>query len=128
MFPLGQFLFITIFPICVRYIVCFLLSLFVYSFVLNTSLLFTPLVWTCYLIIQYKVYVACIIYTNCASLLIVHFIEYLARMSDLSEVIDKLDDDGVLHSTDSTADFGSGAVGAASPVASSIWVPFTGSF
>ena len=92
------------------------------------SLLFTPLVWTCYLIIQYKVYVACIIYTNCASLLIVHFIEYLARMSDLSEVIDKLDDDGVLHSTDSTADFGSGAVGAASPVASSIWVPFTGSF
>ena len=49
-------------------------------------------------------------------------------MSDLSEVIDKLDDDGVLHSTDSTADFGSGAVGAASPVASSIWVPFTGSF
>ena len=69
------------------------------------SLLFTPLVWTCYLIIQYKVYVACIIYTNCASLLIVHFIEYFARMSYLSEVMDKLDNDGVLHSADSNTVF-----------------------
>ena len=73
-------------------------------------------------------YVSCIICMNCALFLIVRFIEYLARMSDLSELIDKLDDDGVLHSTDSTVRFGVGAVGAASPVASSSWVPITGLF
>ena len=100
----------------------------VYSFVLNMSLLFTPLFCLCYLIIQYKLYVSCIICTNCALLLIVHFIEYLARMSNLSEVIDKLDDDGVLHSADSIAVFGSGAVVVASPVASSSWVSFTDLF
>ena len=49
-------------------------------------------------------------------------------MSDLSEVIDKLYDDGVLHSADSTAVFSSGAVGVASSVASSSWVPFTALF
>ena len=46
-------------------------------------------------------------------------------MSDLSEVIDRLDYDGVLHSADSTAVFASGGIGVASPVASSSWVPFT---
>ena len=63
-------------------------------------------------------------YTLC---LIVHFIE-LARMSDLSDLIGKLDDDGVLHSADSTDVCGSGVVGASSPVVSSSWVPFTGLF
>ena len=45
-------------------------------------------------------------------------------MIDLSEVIDKLDYDGVLHSADSTAVFASEAIGVASPVASSSCVPF----
>ena len=63
---------------------------------------------------------------NCALFLIVHFIEYLVRMSDLSDLIDKLDDDGVLHSTDSIAVYGSRVVGVASPVASSSWVPRIG--
>ena len=49
-------------------------------------------------------------------------------MSDLSELIDILDDDLVLHSTNSTAGISSRAVGVASPVASSSWVPFTGFF
>ena len=55
---------------------------------------------------------------NCPLFLIVHFIE-LVRMSDLSYLIDKLDDDGALHSADSTAVCGSGAVGVSSPVVSS---------
>ena len=46
-------------------------------------------------------------------------------MSNLSDLIDKLDDDGVLHSADSTAMCGSGTVGASSPVVSSSWVPCT---
>ena len=49
-------------------------------------------------------------------------------MSDLSELTDKLDDDGDLHSVDSNVGFGPGVVGVASPVASSSWVPFTGLF
>ena len=64
---------------------------------------------------------------NCALFLIVHFIE-LVQMSDLSYLIDKLDDDGALHSADFNAGFGPGVVGVASPVASSSWVPFTGLF
>ena len=64
---------------------------------------------------------------NCALFFIVHFIE-LVRMSDLLDLIHKLDDDGVLHSADATAVCGSGAVGASFPVVSSSWVPFTGFF
>ena len=82
------------------------------------SLLFTLLFCICYLIIQFKVYVSCTICTNCALVLIVHFIEYLARMSKLLELFDKLDDDRVLHSTDSTAGFGLGVVGVDSPAVS----------
>ena len=62
---------------------------------------------------------------NCALFLIVSFIEYLARMSDIPKLIDKLDDDEVLHLADSTAGFGSRAVSVASPVTSSSWVPFS---
>ena len=47
-------------------------------------------------------------------------------MSDLSELIDILDDDEVLHSTDSTTVVGSRTVGIASPIASSSGVPFIG--
>ena len=65
---------------------------------------------------------------NCTLLFIVHFIEYLVQMSDLSDLIDKLDDDGFLRSADSTDVYGSGVVGIASPVSSSKWIPFTGSF
>ena len=100
----------------------------IYSFILILSQFFTPLFWICYLIIRYKVYVACIIYMNCALFVSVHFIEYLARMGDLSELIDKLDDGGILHSVDSTVVGGSGAVGVAFPVASSSWILFTGLF
>ena len=59
-------------------------------------------------------------------ILIVHFIEYLAQMSDLSELIDKLNDDRFLRSADSNAVFGSGAVGVDSPVVSSSWDSCTG--
>ena len=71
-------------------------------------------------------YVSCIICMNCALFLIVRFIEYLARMSDLSELIDKLNDDRFLRSTDSNAVFGSGAVGVDSPIVSSSWDSCTG--
>ena len=53
---------------------------------------------------------------------IVYSIE-LVRMSGLSDLNDKLDDDGVLHSADSTAMCGSGTIGDSSPVVSSSWVP-----
>ena len=49
-------------------------------------------------------------------------------MSDLSELIDILNDDGVLHSTGFTARVGFRAIGVASFVTSSSWVPFTGLF
>ena len=65
---------------------------------------------------------------NCALFLRFHFIEYLVRMSDLSDLIDKLDDGGVLHSAGSTAVCGSGAVGVDSLVVSSSWVPLIGLF
>ena len=52
-------------------------------------------------------------------ILVVHCIEYIDRMSDLSRLINILDDDGALHLTDSSAGFGSGVICAASPV-----VPF----
>ena len=62
---------------------------------------------------------------NCALFWITHFID-LVRMSDLLDLIDKLDDDGILHSADYTAVFSSGAGDASHPVVSSNWVPFTG--
>ena len=39
-----------------------------------------------------------------------------------------LDDDGILHSTDSTVGVGSRTISVASPVASSSWIPFIGLF
>ena len=47
-------------------------------------------------------------------------------MSDISELIDILDDGGALHSIDISAVFGSKVVGIHSPAVSPIWVPFTG--
>ena len=55
---------------------------------------------------------------NCVLFFIVHFIE-LVRMSDLSDLIDKLDDDGILHSAVPTDMCDSGAVGASFPIVSS---------
>ena len=49
-------------------------------------------------------------------------------MSDLSGLIDILDDDGALLSTDSSAGFGSGAIGVDSPIVPSSWVPFSSLF
>ena len=47
-------------------------------------------------------------------------------MSDLLGLIDILDDDGTLHSTDSSAGSLSGEIGVASLVVPSSWVPFSG--
>ena len=49
-------------------------------------------------------------------------------MSDLSDLMDKLDDAGVLRSADSTAFFSSGAGDASYPIVSSSLIPFTGLF
>ena len=71
-----------------------------------------------YLSLSYLVQNLCVAYNlyDLCLILVVHCIEYIARMSDLSELIDILDDDGALHSTDSSSRFGSGAIGVASPV------------
>ena len=57
-------------------------------------------------------------------ILAVDCIEDIARIC----VIDILDDDGALHSNNSSAGFGSGAIDVASPVIPSSWVPFSGLF
>ena len=49
-------------------------------------------------------------------------------MNDLSDLIDILDDDGVLRSADATTGIASRAVGVASPIVSSNWFPFAGLF
>ena len=49
-------------------------------------------------------------------------------MGDLSDLIDILDNDGVLHSTGVNTGITSRAVGVTSPVVSSSWFPFTGLF
>ena len=64
----------------------------------------------------------------CVLSITVHHIEYLVRMSDLLELIDILDGNEILHSTDSTYGVGSRTFGVASHVTSSSWVPFTGLF
>ena len=46
----------------------------------------------------------------------VHCIEYIARMSDLLEIIDILDDDGALHLNELSTGSISGAIGVSSPV------------
>ena len=49
-------------------------------------------------------------------------------MSGLSELIDILDDDGALHSPDSSAGFGSGVISVALHIVLSSWVSFSGLF
>ena len=61
-------------------------------------------------------------------ILLVHCIEYIARMSDLLGLIDILDDDGALHLNELSTGSVSGAIGVASPVIPSSWVPFSGVF
>ena len=46
-------------------------------------------------------------------------------MSGLSELIDIVDDDGALHSPDSSAGFGSEVISVALPVVLSSWVSFS---
>ena len=65
-------------------------------------------------------------YVYCVLLIFVHYIEYLARISDLSDLIYILDDDVDVYLADSTAGVGSRIVGVASTISSSDWVPFTG--
>ena len=57
--------------------------------------------------------------------LLVHCIEYTARMSDLLGLIDILDDDGALHLDELSTTSVSGVIGVASPVIPSSWVPFS---
>ena len=64
----------------------------------------------------------------CALLINVHYTEHLARMGDLSELIDTLDDDINVHLTDSTSGVGSRSVGVAFTITSSNWDSFTGLF
>ena len=64
----------------------------------------------------------------CALLINVYYTEYLARMGDLSELIDTLDDDINVHLTDSTSGVGSRSVGVAFAIISSSWNSFTGLF
>ena len=70
-----------------------------------------------YYLYELRVIDNCLLYSVC-----------LAWMSDLSDLIDILDNDGVLHLTNSTTGVASRAVGIASHVASSRWFPFTGLF
>ena len=66
---------------------------------------------------------SCLICMKYALFLIVHSIE-LVRMSGLSDLNDKLDDDGVLHSADSTAMCGSGVIGAFPLLSRHVGSPF----
>ena len=64
----------------------------------------------------------------CVLLINVHYIEYLARIGDLLELIDTSDDDANVHSTDFTSRVGSISVGVVSTVTSFGWVPCIGLF
>ena len=60
--------------------------------------------------------------------LFVHYIGYIARMSNLLGIIDILDDDGDLHLNELSATSVSAAVDFTSPVTQSSWIPFSGFF
>ena len=64
----------------------------------------------------------------CALSINVHYIEYLARMGELSELLDTLDDNVNVHWIDSTSGVGYRSVGVISTVVSSVGVLFTGLF
>ena len=61
-------------------------------------------------------------------IVLVHFIDYIARMSDLLELSDIMDDDGALHLNELSTGSVSGAIGFATPIIPSSWVPFSGLF
>ena len=67
----------------------------------------------------------CVVY-NLYCLRLVHYIGYIARMSNLLGIIDILDDDGDLHLDELSGASVSTAV--PSPVASPTWIPFVGLF
>ena len=60
--------------------------------------------------------------------LLVHYIGYIAPMSDLLGINDILVDDGDLHLDELSAASGSAAVDVASPVTQPNWIPFSGLF
>jgi len=60
--------------------------------------------------------------------LLVHYIEYIARMSGLLGIIDILDDDGALHLNELSTASVSAAIDVTSPVTQSSWIPFSGLF
>ena len=57
--------------------------------------------------------------------LLLHYIGYIARMSNLLGIIDILDDDSDLHLDELSAVSVSAAVDDASPVSQSNWIPFS---
>ena len=69
-----------------------------------------------------------ILYAYCELLIFVHYIEYLARMRNLSDLIHILDDDVNVYFTHFTVDIDFWIVGVASIVDSFYCVPFTGLF
>ena len=72
----------------------------------------------------------CVVYNlHCLRLfLLVHYIWYIAPMSDLLGNIDILDDDGDLHLDELPGASVSATVDVASPVARPNWIPFSGLF
>ena len=81
------------------------------------------------MLLNYSVCCVCvlnILYVSNVLLVFVHCIQYLARISDFSTLIDKLDDDVNVYSTDSTtgASASPGTVIVVSTVSSSCWGPF----
>ena len=73
------------------------------------------------LCVVYNLYCLCLF-------LLVHYIGYIARMSNLFGIIDILDDNGDLHLDESFAASKSAAVDAASSVTQPNWIPFSGLF
>ena len=92
----------------------FLIVSICYSFVLDVLLNYAVF-WVC---VQYIVYVSDVL------LICVRHIQYLAQMSDLSNLMDILDDDLNTYVTDSTADVGYGVICVASAITLSGWVLF----
>ena len=81
-----------------------------------------------YMALNYAVFCVCVLYILYVSsmlLIFIHDIQHLARMRDKSSLIDILDDDVHVHSTDFTDGICSGMVDVASTITSSGWVPIT---
>ena len=80
------------------------------------------------MLLNYAAFCVCvlyILYMSCVLMTFVNYIQYLARVSDLSILIDILDDDVNVYLTASIDCAGSRMISVASTITSSGWVPFT---